>query len=108
MHAYPVSEPYALPPMPGPDLAEHIGHWSARHKKTAMFGWLAFVVVAITLGSLIPRAELTRAESEIGPPAQAQRILDAHGWKEPVSEMVLVSVEAPRPVEDEPLVLSRD
>jgi RND superfamily putative drug exporter len=55
-----------------------------------VLGWLGFVVLAIALGSLIPRAEVTRAESEIGPPAQAQRILDAHGWQDPASEMVLV------------------
>ncbi|WP_448625816.1 MMPL family transporter [Geodermatophilus sp. URMC 64] len=72
------------------NLAARMGRWSARHRRTAVLGWLAFVALAITLGSLIPRAELTRAESEIGPTAQAQRILDAHGWEEPASEMVLV------------------
>src|SRR4051794_31203713 len=72
------------------NLAARAGRWSARHRKTAVFGWLGFVVLAIALGTLVPRAELTRAESEIGPTAQAQRILDAHGWQDPASEMVLV------------------
>src|SRR4051794_36421711 len=67
-----------------------MGRWSARHRKTAVLGWLAFVVLAIAVGSLLPRGELTAAESMIGPPAQAQRILDAHGWREPAAEMVLV------------------
>src|SRR4051794_9360704 len=76
------------------NLAARAGRWSARHRKTAVFGWLAFVVLAITLGSLIPRGELTDAESMDGPPAQAQRILDAHHWQEPASEMVLVQRRA--------------
>src|SRR3954469_25369405 len=72
------------------NLAARAGRWSARHRKTAVFGWLGFVVLAIVLGSLIPRAEITRAEGDVGPTAQAQRILDAHGWQDPASEMVLV------------------
>src|SRR5690348_2262775 len=72
------------------NLAARAGRWSARHRRTAVFGWLGFVALAIVLGSLIPRAEITRAEGQIGPPAQAQRILDAHGWRDPASEMVLV------------------
>src|SRR3954469_19352172 len=76
------------------NLAARAGRWSARHRKTAVFGWLAFVVLAITLGSLIPRGELTDAESMDGSPAQAQRILDAHHWQDPASEMVLVQRRA--------------
>src|SRR3954469_13397886 len=72
------------------NLAARAGRWSARHRKTAVFGWLGFVVLAIVLGSLIPPAEITRAEGDVGPTAQAQRILDAHGWHDPASEMVLV------------------
>src|SRR4051795_5769318 len=72
------------------NIAARAGRWSARHRKTAVFGWLGFVVLAIVLGSLIPRAEITRAEGDVGPTAEAQRILDAHGWQDPASEMVLV------------------
>ncbi|MGY1805946.1 MMPL family transporter [Blastococcus sp. SYSU D00669] len=72
------------------NLAARAGRWSARHRRTAVLGWLAFVVLAITLGNLIPRGELTAAEANVGPTAEAQRILDAHGWEEPASEMVLV------------------
>jgi uncharacterized membrane protein YdfJ with MMPL/SSD domain len=55
-----------------------------------VLGWLAFVVLAIGLGSLVSRGELTPAERSIGPTAQAQQILDRNGWEEPASEMVLV------------------
>ncbi|SFK91528.1 MMPL family transporter [Geodermatophilus ruber] len=75
------------------NLAARMGRWSARHRKTAVFGWLAFVVAAVVLGGMLPQGELTRAEQMVGAPAQAQRILDANGWEEPASEMVLVQRE---------------
>ena len=27
-----------------------MGRWSARHRKTAIFGWLAFVIVSFAIG----------------------------------------------------------
>ena len=32
------------------NLAARMGRWSARHRKTAIFGWLAFVVLAFAVG----------------------------------------------------------
>jgi RND superfamily putative drug exporter len=72
------------------NLAARMGRWSARHRRAAVLGWLGFVALAIVLGSLVPRAELTDAEREIGPTARAAEILDRNGWEEPASEMVLV------------------
>jgi uncharacterized membrane protein YdfJ with MMPL/SSD domain len=75
------------------NLAGRMGRWSARHRRTAVLGWLAFVVLAVVLGGLIPRGELTRAEQNVGPTREAREILDVHGWEEPASEMVLVQRE---------------
>ncbi|RFU22360.1 MMPL family transporter [Geodermatophilus marinus] len=75
------------------NLAARTGRWSARHRKTAILGWLAFVVAAVVLGGVLPQGELTDAERLVGAPAQAQRILDEHGWEEPAAEMVLVQRE---------------
>jgi uncharacterized membrane protein YdfJ with MMPL/SSD domain len=79
------------------NLAGRMGRWSARHRKTAVFGWLAFVVLAVVLGGLLPRGEITPAEELLGAPAAAQRILDANGWHQPASEMVLVQRNADVP-----------
>ena len=42
----------AAPPPDAPrrptNLAGRMGRWSAQHRKTAIFGWLAFVVIAFT------------------------------------------------------------
>ncbi|SFE04999.1 MMPL family transporter [Blastococcus tunisiensis] len=72
------------------NLAARTGSGSARHRKTAVFGWLAFVALAVLAGQLVPQGELTGSEQLLGAPAQAQRILDENGWEEPASEMVLV------------------
>ena len=81
------------------NLAGRMGRWSARHRRTAVFGWLAFVVLAVAAGQPGAAGELTNAERTVGPAAQAQHILDAHGWKQPASEMVLVQRQ---PGADEP------
>ena len=57
-------EPSASQPIaPQPDaprrptnLAGRMGRWSAHHWKTAVFGWLAFVVVAFAAGGRLAQA----------------------------------------------------
>ena len=34
-------------------LAARAAHWSARHRKTAIFGWLAFVAIAFVIGGAV-------------------------------------------------------
>ena len=36
------------------NLAARMGRWSASHRKTATFGWLAFVVAAFAVGIAVP------------------------------------------------------
>src|SRR6266516_1088613 len=36
---------------PRRNLAARMGRWSANHKKTAIFGWLAFIAVAFMIGN---------------------------------------------------------
>jgi RND superfamily putative drug exporter len=76
------------------NLAARTGRWSARHRRAAVLGWLAFVAAAFLVGQVVPQGELTPAEQTLGAPAQAQRILDENGWEEPASEMVLVQRDA--------------
>ena len=41
------------PQVPKRNLAARAGYWSARHRKIAIGGWLAFVVIAFVLGGAI-------------------------------------------------------
>ncbi|HZP51563.1 MMPL family transporter, partial [Actinocrinis sp.] len=72
------------------NLAASLGGWSARHRKTAVFGWLLFVVLATVIGGAAGQRNLTDAQQGTGDSARALQILqDAH-ISQPASEMVLV------------------
>jgi len=70
-------------------LAARMGHWSANHRKAAILGWLAFVVVAILAGQLVSQQTLTQAELTSGEAGRAEQALDDAGLR-PTSEVVLV------------------
>jgi RND superfamily putative drug exporter len=73
-----------------PNIAERAGMWSARHWKTATFGWLAFVAIAVVLGGVAGTAKLKDAEQATGQSAQAERMLETSGFHSAASENVLV------------------
>jgi len=66
-----------------------MGRWSARHWKTAVIGWIVFVVASVALGSAIGTKKLTNAQSGTGSSGRADRLLDKE-FKRPASEQVLV------------------
>jgi len=59
------------------NLAARAGRWSAAHWKSATFGWLAFVALAVVLGSLHGTISQTDAEQTNGQAAQAEQMLSA-------------------------------
>jgi len=75
-------------------LAATMGAWSARHRRTAVVGWLLFVVLTAYLGGMHGSTKVTDAESMPGEVAQAARILDDAGIKSPAGETVLVQSAA--------------
>jgi uncharacterized membrane protein YdfJ with MMPL/SSD domain len=70
--------------------AARAGRWSARHWKTATFGWLAIVALVTVLGALAGTNEISDADSMSGESARAQRIIDGAGFRDVVTEVVLV------------------
>ena len=73
-----------------PNLAARLGGWSARHRKTAILGWLLFVVAAVLIGGMVGQLKLTDGEQGTGDSGRAERILEDAGITDPASEMVLV------------------
>jgi uncharacterized membrane protein YdfJ with MMPL/SSD domain len=73
-----------------PNLAERAGRWSAAHWKTATFGWLAFVAIAVVLGQALGTVNLTDKESATGETARAEAILSKAGFNDHAGESVLV------------------
>lgn len=73
-----------------PNLAARLGGWSARHRKTAIFGWLLFVVAAVLVGGMVGQQKLTDGEQGTGDSGRAERIIEDAGITDPAAEMVLV------------------
>ncbi|HEY7344606.1 MAG TPA: MMPL family transporter [Gaiella sp.] len=71
------------------NISARMGRWSARHRKTAIFGWLAFVVAAVVLGGMLGTKQLGDTDTLPGESGRAARILD-EGFQQPAGETVLV------------------
>ncbi len=76
-------------------LAARMGHWSATHWKTAVFGWLGFVVVAAALGMMIGQKTTSMQSTNVGESHRADRILEQAGFtqSDPLTEIVVVQNE---------------
>ncbi|MCX4822613.1 MMPL family transporter [Streptomyces sp. NBC_01142] len=73
------------------NLAARIGVWSAHHRKTAIIGWLLFVVLATAVGGASGMVEMSASEQGTGDSARAEKILDDAGLDQPAGELVMVS-----------------
>jgi uncharacterized membrane protein YdfJ with MMPL/SSD domain len=71
------------------NIAARAGRWSAQHRKTAILGWIVFVVLAFTVGGKVGTESLTQAESGVGESGRADRIVDA-AYPDRLDEVVLV------------------
>ncbi|MEV4252844.1 MMPL family transporter [Spirillospora sp. NPDC049652] len=72
------------------NLAERLGHWSARHRTVAIVGWLAFVVLTSVLGGMSGTEKLKPYEQGVGSSARAEKIIYDAKIDDPSTEMVLL------------------
>ncbi len=75
------------------NLAARMGRWSARHKKTAIAGWLAFVLLALVVGGLVGTEKLDGADAAAGKSEHAQAIVDRGDFPDASGESILVQSE---------------
>jgi uncharacterized membrane protein YdfJ with MMPL/SSD domain len=71
-------------------IAARAGHWSARHRKTAIFGWLAAIVIVFMVGQSLGQKAPTQSQSLNGDSRTAMAIVDDAGFPDKSGEMVLV------------------
>ena len=71
-------------------IAARAGHWSARHRKTAIFGWLGLVVLIAVVGGMLGQKTPTNAQKMDGETRRAETILENAGFPKRSGEMVLV------------------
>jgi uncharacterized membrane protein YdfJ with MMPL/SSD domain len=73
------------------NIAARMGRWSASHWKTAVFGWLAFVVIAFAVGMQVPTKNLKDEDYSSGQSHKADMILkQGFPQSDPQTEFVLV------------------
>src|SRR6516165_10762941 len=73
-------------------VVERIAGWSARHRKTALFGWLLLVVGAVMIGSMLGTKNLNSYDP--GQAGRAERVLARPGVVQPASETVLIQARS--------------
>ena len=66
-------------------VAARAGRWSAGHRKTAIWGWIAFVVAAIAIGGALGTKTLPDSKSGDGESATPNRRSNAASTKRPPS-----------------------
>jgi uncharacterized membrane protein YdfJ with MMPL/SSD domain len=74
------------------NLASRAAHWSATHRKTAIWGWLLFVVVAVLVGNAVGQNEIHGADRFTGESGRAEQTLYDAGLR-PNHENVLIQDE---------------
>jgi uncharacterized membrane protein YdfJ with MMPL/SSD domain len=95
----PEEPPASLPPTPPGDprrstnLAGRMGRWSAQHRKTAIFGWLGFVVVAFALGIVSGTTQIEQATSGVGESGRVDKLLHDE-FERPAGESVLIQSDS--------------
>jgi uncharacterized membrane protein YdfJ with MMPL/SSD domain len=72
------------------NLAGRAGRWSAEHWKRALFGWLVFAALAMTLGSVVGHVQMKDSDYASGEAATATKMLEAAGMTQPATENVLI------------------
>jgi RND superfamily putative drug exporter len=61
---------------PATGFAARAGRWSAQHRRAAIVGWLAFVVLAVAASAAFPMKMLTASQSAVGESGAGARAAD--------------------------------
>jgi RND superfamily putative drug exporter len=72
------------------NLASRAGRWSARHRRRAIAGWFAFIVIAFVAGGAIGQRTLSDVDAGNGESQRADRAIEAADFPDYAEEQVLV------------------
>jgi len=75
-------------------IVERVAGWSARHRKTAVFGWLLLVVAAVVVGQRLGTHQLNSYDP--GQAGRAERVLNLPVVQQPDGESVLIQGRSTR------------
>ncbi len=68
------------------NVAARMGRWSARHRKIAIFGWLAFVIVSFVIGAAVGLQTIDQNDTNVGEARTADHMIRDAGF--PVDEQM--------------------
>jgi RND superfamily putative drug exporter len=74
------------------NIAARMGRWSASHRKLAIFGWLAFVISAVVIGTAVGQKTIDSQNNNVGQAHRADQILKQAGFTQSggLTEFVLI------------------
>ncbi len=75
------------------NLAGRAGRWSSQHRRTAILGWLAFVVLAVFVGAGVGTKHIPQDNDGVGESGRAQQVLHDE-FPQPANEQVLIQSAA--------------
>jgi RND superfamily putative drug exporter len=75
------------------NLAARMARWSSRHRKKAIWGWLAFVIVAFAVGNALGANLISDVDNFNGESHDAEVALDNAGLR-PQSEVVFIQSDS--------------
>jgi uncharacterized membrane protein YdfJ with MMPL/SSD domain len=76
-----------------PGIAARAGRWSANHRALAIFGWIAFVVVAAMVGSNVGMNKIKDADTGSGASKKADQAIEHAFPKDPAGEIILIQAK---------------
>jgi anti-anti-sigma factor len=77
------------------NLAARAGRWSASHRRLAILGWLAFVLVAFALGGAVGTQYIAQEDLGVGESREADRALADKGFFDRSNENVMIQARRP-------------
>jgi uncharacterized membrane protein YdfJ with MMPL/SSD domain len=77
------------------NIAARAGRWSASHRKTAIWGWLGFVVLALFIGQSVGTKTLDTSNQGVGESGRADRTIRGASAKH-AQELVLIQSKSAR------------
>jgi uncharacterized membrane protein YdfJ with MMPL/SSD domain len=75
------------------NVAARAGAWSARHRRKAILGWIAFVILATVAGGMIGQQTLTDADTANGESRAAGQAIEDAGFPKQADEQVLLQAK---------------
>ena len=75
---------------PRPNVAQRAARWSAEHRRIAILGWIALVIVSVFIGSAVGTKHIADEDLGVGESRQADQILADAGFSDRATEQVLL------------------